>query len=260
MPPFLCRCPNSGDDVQGWAADDPEVDDLTYVQVTCLACAQAHLVNPKTGKVLGSDDEQCYFQFDTRSRLRRFFVSSEGWSPLNKRYRPPRMQDATPSIAIRNAIPATAIPRRELPSTERGNDQKRRAPVDCSVIRTGGLGPTKPENMQNWTVNDPTDVRGPGRIWSSKDGHSALVTNRCAAFYVNANCVVRSDVNGTLNLTRHAVATTPAQRLGVCFAHSIQPYQPSPKGLSGRPAHRPFRGLLGVHSRCGPHTRAVTNA
>ena len=43
-----------------------------------------------------------------------------------------------------------------------------------------------------------------------------------------------------------------------CFAHSPQPYQPSPKGLSGRPAHRPFRGLLGVHSRCGLHTRAVT--
>ncbi len=36
------------------------------------------------------------------------------------------------------------------------------------------------------------------------------------------------------------------------------PYQPSPKPLSGRPAHRPFRGLLGVYSRCGLHTRAVT--
>src|SRR5947208_412671 len=41
----------------------------------------------------------------------------------------------------------------------------------------------------------------------------------------------------------------------LCFT---QPYQPSPKGLSGRPAHRPFRGLLGVHSRYGLHTRAVT--
>src|SRR5258708_36654762 len=30
-----------------------------------------------------------------------------------------------------------------------------------------------------------------------------------------------------------------------------QPYQPSPKGSSGRPAHCPFRGLLGVHSRYG---------
>src|SRR5450631_3517559 len=44
------------------------------------------------------------------------------------------------------------------------------------------------------------------------------------------------------------------------FAHFIQTYQPSPKGLSGRPAHCPFRGLLGVHSRCGLHTRAVTNS
>jgi hypothetical protein len=39
-----------------------------------------------------------------------------------------------------------------------------------------------------------------------------------------------------------------------------QPYQPSPKGSSGRPAHRPFRGLLGVHSHYGLHTRAVTNS
>src|SRR6516165_3175099 len=44
------------------------------------------------------------------------------------------------------------------------------------------------------------------------------------------------------------------------FAHSPQPYQPSPKGLSGQPAHRPFRGLLGVHSRYGLHTRAATNS
>jgi hypothetical protein len=36
------------------------------------------------------------------------------------------------------------------------------------------------------------------------------------------------------------------------------PCQPSPIWLSGRPAHCPFRGLLGVHSRYGLHTRAVT--
>jgi len=34
-----------------------------------------------------------------------------------------------------------------------------------------------------------------------------------------------------------------------------QPCQPSPEGLPGRPAHRPFRGLLSVYSRCGLHTR-----
>src|SRR3984885_11779973 len=46
-----------------------------------------------------------------------------------------------------------------------------------------------------------------------------------------------------------AVAITPGQRLGVVVAHLPQPYQPSPITLSGRPAHRPFRGLLSVHSR-----------
>jgi hypothetical protein len=56
MPPFLYRCANTGDNVQAWAADGPEDDDLTYVQVTCLACTQAHLVNPKTGNVLGEED------------------------------------------------------------------------------------------------------------------------------------------------------------------------------------------------------------
>src|SRR5208282_5295604 len=55
-----------------------------------------------------------------------------------------------------------------------------------------------------------------------------------------------------------AAASTPVQRLGVVFAHLAQLYQPSPKLQSGRPAHRPFRSLLGVHSSCGPHTRAVT--
>jgi len=58
----------------------------------------------------------------------------------------------------------------------------------------------------------------------------------------------------------HAAATTPAQRLGVLLRSFTQPFQPSPKGLSGRPAHCPFRGLLSVHSRCGLHTRAVTNS
>jgi hypothetical protein len=58
MPPFLYRCPNTGDKVQAWAADDPEDDEMTYVQVTCLACAQAHLLNVKTGRVLGSEENE----------------------------------------------------------------------------------------------------------------------------------------------------------------------------------------------------------
>src|SRR5271167_3704486 len=50
----------------------------------------------------------------------------------------------------------------------------------------------------------------------------------------------------------------PGAAAGHILRSFTQPYQPSPKGLSGRPAHRPFRGLLGVHSRYGLHTRAVT--
>lgn len=44
-----------------------------------------------------------------------------------------------------------------------------------------------------------------------------------------------------------------------CLARSVPSYQPSPKGSSGRPVHRHFRGLLSVHSRYGLHTRAATN-
>jgi hypothetical protein len=36
------------------------------------------------------------------------------------------------------------------------------------------------------------------------------------------------------------------------------PYQPSPYGLTGRPAHRHFRGLLSVHSRYGLYARTIT--
>ena len=86
MPPFLYRCPNTGDNVQAWAADDPEDDDLTYVQVTCLACASGAFGRPKDRpRSSALMTNRSYFQFDTRSRLRRFFASSEGWSSLNKK-------------------------------------------------------------------------------------------------------------------------------------------------------------------------------
>ena len=45
---------------------------------------------------------------------------------------------------------------------------------------------------------------------------------------------------------------------GIASLTSPQSCQPSLIWLSGRPVHRPFRGLLGVHSRYGLHTRAVT--
>jgi len=58
MTPLLYRCPNAGKMVQGWVADDPaENDDNAYEAVTCLACSRVHLVNPRSGRVLGDQDE-----------------------------------------------------------------------------------------------------------------------------------------------------------------------------------------------------------
>lgn len=58
MVPFLYQCPSTGLKVQGWTADDPaDGENETYETVTCLACTRVHLVNPKTGKVLGTDED-----------------------------------------------------------------------------------------------------------------------------------------------------------------------------------------------------------
>ena len=57
MPPFVYRCPNTGFNVQGWVADDPtEGEGETYAAVTCTICTRTHLVNPKSGRVLGADE------------------------------------------------------------------------------------------------------------------------------------------------------------------------------------------------------------
>lgn len=58
MAAFLYRCPHTGLKVQGWVASEP--DDSggeTFEPVICTACAQFHLVNVRTGRVLGSTDD-----------------------------------------------------------------------------------------------------------------------------------------------------------------------------------------------------------
>jgi hypothetical protein len=52
MPLFIYRCPNTGDRVQGFSAEDISEDQRTCEPVTCPSCHQLHLVNPATGKVL----------------------------------------------------------------------------------------------------------------------------------------------------------------------------------------------------------------
>ena len=59
MPAFLFRCPSTGLQVQGWVADDSsKPDDGAFEAISCDACGQVHLVNPKTGRTIGnkSDD------------------------------------------------------------------------------------------------------------------------------------------------------------------------------------------------------------
>jgi hypothetical protein len=54
MATFLYRCPTTGYNVQGFVADNAAVpDDSVYETVTCALCTRVHLVNPKTGNVLG---------------------------------------------------------------------------------------------------------------------------------------------------------------------------------------------------------------
>jgi hypothetical protein len=55
---FIYRCPSTGLNVQGWIADDPtEGEAESYEVVTCTACTRVHLVNPKTSRVLGADED-----------------------------------------------------------------------------------------------------------------------------------------------------------------------------------------------------------
>jgi hypothetical protein len=57
VPKIPLSMPQHGFQVQGWAADDgsekaPETYD--YESMTCHACGGVHLINPKTGRMLGA--------------------------------------------------------------------------------------------------------------------------------------------------------------------------------------------------------------
>jgi hypothetical protein len=62
MSAFIYCCPNTGKYVQGWTAEDPyegesDAETDAYESVRCIACMRLHLVNPKTGKVLGAEEK-----------------------------------------------------------------------------------------------------------------------------------------------------------------------------------------------------------
>jgi hypothetical protein len=64
MASFAYRCPNTGAMVQGFIVIEEipehfnfEHEDGPYESMYCEKCQQAHIVNVKTGKVLGADDD-----------------------------------------------------------------------------------------------------------------------------------------------------------------------------------------------------------
>jgi hypothetical protein len=52
---FLYRCPITGHRVQGLVPGNATDETTAYEPVTCLACNGVHLVNPRSGRVLGAD-------------------------------------------------------------------------------------------------------------------------------------------------------------------------------------------------------------
>ena len=56
MAAFIFRCPRTGFNVQAWSDGDFQTSPV-YETVTCTACQMVHLVDHKTGHVLGSDND-----------------------------------------------------------------------------------------------------------------------------------------------------------------------------------------------------------
>jgi hypothetical protein len=56
MPELSFRCPDTGLRVLTWTTAKDAADDV-YETVTCAACQRTHLVNVKSGRVLGSEKD-----------------------------------------------------------------------------------------------------------------------------------------------------------------------------------------------------------
>jgi hypothetical protein len=56
MANFVFKCPVTGFNVQHKWDDDPDVSENEYEAIACPACTRIHLVNRRSGKLLGQDD------------------------------------------------------------------------------------------------------------------------------------------------------------------------------------------------------------
>jgi hypothetical protein len=57
MANFIFTCPATGFNVQHRLNEDEDAPENEYEAVNCPACTRLHLVNVKTGKLLGQDDK-----------------------------------------------------------------------------------------------------------------------------------------------------------------------------------------------------------
>ena len=57
MAAVMFLCPTTGLHVHEWFDDDLPTEGEVYEPVTCLACQRVHLIDPKSGKVLGASEE-----------------------------------------------------------------------------------------------------------------------------------------------------------------------------------------------------------
>jgi hypothetical protein len=57
MQEFLFQCPITGDKVQGSVDENSAVAFPFYAAVECSACQRVHLVDPRTSKVVGEDED-----------------------------------------------------------------------------------------------------------------------------------------------------------------------------------------------------------
>jgi hypothetical protein len=58
MANLLIRCARTGLNVQLWLPDQPPGDEAdSYEAISCPACAQIHLVNKATGRMLGDKEK-----------------------------------------------------------------------------------------------------------------------------------------------------------------------------------------------------------
>jgi NAD-dependent dihydropyrimidine dehydrogenase PreA subunit len=56
MTQFVFTCPATSMKVQHWLDGDQHAPENEYEAVTCKACTRLHLVNRRTGKLLGQEE------------------------------------------------------------------------------------------------------------------------------------------------------------------------------------------------------------